>query len=377
MRASFDKRWLLPLGILAASALIALSIVIFEPSFVGRSSAEVAQLAASEVATADCSGPSDKDHVCYQRYRDLTFASGVEAAFAKLKDEYEKDDFVKLNCHQITHVIGYAAAELYGDLPSTYARGDPFCSSGYYHGAIQTLVVKTGAGRIAEEADALCTDLGEHRKYSAYHRNCAHGLGHGFMSIHDNELFDSLRACEALTDSWEKGHCYGGVFMQNIMAEDDPSHPSKYLREDRPLYPCTDVEDRHKNPCYLRQTAYALKTRGDDFAKVFDLCESIEADHRPACYQGLGRNAAIRSIRYSISDAAETNSTSRLCMMSEGYEARSNCVIGAVGSSIRYYQSDARARALCESFEDADLRSLCFQEAEKHSTAAFDSDWED
>jgi hypothetical protein len=370
MRASFEKWWLLPSGILIASLLAALSIIVFGPSLSGRSSAEVARRAAAEsskTASAGCSGASANDYACYQeRYRDLVRAAGVEAAFAELKDEYEKNEFVRANCHPLVHVIGSVAAELYGDLPATYAQGDPLCGSGYYHGATASFVAKIGAERMLEAGDTLCAELGEHPKHSAYHRNCVHGLGHGFMVAQKNELFAALEACDTLSDSWEREHCYGGVFMENIMAEGDTVHPSRYLKADQLLYPCTDVETRYRDSCYLRQTAYALKMQDNDFSKVFDLCRGVEDDHRPACYQGLGRNAAVRSFRYSISDMAEINSTSVLCTLGKDYEARSNCIIGAVQSLINTYNSDAWAKALCDSFDSADLRSLCLQEAEKH-----------
>jgi hypothetical protein len=146
MRANLNKWWLLPLGVLATFALIASSIVIFGPSFVGRSSDdEVAQRADSQSA-ADCSGDSASDYACYQkRYQALVQDSGVDAAFTELKDEYENNSFVKGNCHQLTHVIGRAAAGIYGeDIATTYSHGDNFCQSGYYHGAMEDAVAIGG-----------------------------------------------------------------------------------------------------------------------------------------------------------------------------------------------------------------------------------------
>ncbi len=92
MKARFDKWWLLPLSILAASALVALNVVVFEPSSIDRSSDEVvAQRATSEAVARDCSGDLASDYACHQeRYQDLIRNSGVEAAFAELKDEHEK-----------------------------------------------------------------------------------------------------------------------------------------------------------------------------------------------------------------------------------------------------------------------------------------------
>ncbi len=113
------------------------------------------------------------------------------------------------------------------------------------------------------------------------------------MGIQENDLFESLKTCGTLIDEWERNCCYGGVFMENVIAENNPGHPSKYLKADQPLYPCNLVGSHYKNECYRRQSSYALKTQGNDFARVFGLCEEVEDDSRPACYQGLGWDASV------------------------------------------------------------------------------------
>ena len=364
MRAGFNKWWLLPFGVLAALALVALGIVVVGPSFTDRSSTEVAQQSAGEPTTtgetpADCSGDLASDYACYQeRYQSLVRGSGVEAAFADLKDEYEKNEFVRAQCHQLTHVVGRAALDLHGDLSSTYSRGDNFCWSGYYHGAMEAIVAKIGPDEIMQQANTTCAELGQHQRYSLYHYNCVHGLGHGFMGIQQNELFESLEMCDTLLEVWERESCYSGVFMENVVAKDNSDQPTKYLKADQPLYPCTDVEPHYKTQCYRMQTSYALHTQGNDFAKVFDLCATIEDDYRPACYQSLGRDAYGRSDH----DVAKTKST---CMLGKDYEAQSECVLEAVRYIIWYYDSDEQAKALCESF-DADFRAACLQTAEEY-----------
>jgi hypothetical protein len=361
MRVGFEKWWLVPLGILAASTLVTLGIIVLEPSLIGRSTGEVARQSASEPAT-DCSGALSSDYACHQeRYQNLVRTSGVEAAFAELKDEHEKNEFVKSNCHQLVHVIGRAAAERYGDLSTTYAQGDQFCFGGYYHGVMETIAARIGPDKILEKADTLCADLREDQRYSVYHHECAHGLGHGFMGVYENELFESLKACDALTDLWESNACYSGVFMENIVARDNPSHPSKYLKADQPLYPCTDVARRYKTACYQQQTSYALKTQGNDFARVFDLCESEEDEFGPACYRGLGGAAA----QQSISDVGSPESASKPCMLGEDHEARFNCVVEAATYFVHYYRSDEQAKTFCESL-DADLRAECLRATEEY-----------
>src|SRR3954470_18507472 len=142
--AEFNRWWLLPFGILNVSALIAASIIIFGPSFIGPS-------------LMDCSGARANDYSCYQeRYQQLVYNSGVKAAFADLKDRFTKEGFVKDHCHQMAHVIGRAAAHLYADdVSSTYSQGDNFCASGYYHGAMETVVANIGEQNILDEADKI------------------------------------------------------------------------------------------------------------------------------------------------------------------------------------------------------------------------------
>ncbi len=366
-RASFDKRWLLPLGILTASALVALGVIVFNSPFVGHSPVEVAQQPASR-ANTDCSGALATDYACHQqRYRNLTRDSGVQAAFAELKDEYKKNEFVKNNCHQMTHVIGRTAVGLYGDLPGTYDRGDPFCESGYYHGAMEAVVAETGPEKVLEEADAICADLGQRTKQQPfYHYNCPHGLGHGLMALLEYELLDALHACDAaLTNARDREICYDGVFMQNMMDQNNSNRFSKDLKADQPLHPCTDVPTRYEDQCYPYAVLYALETRGNDFAKAFDLCSTrVERDSRRACYRALGGRAAAYSIEKYATVVGQTTSTNTLCALGEDYEARSNCAVNAVKQFIYLYHNDAQAKALCESF-DADLRAVCFQEGEK------------
>jgi hypothetical protein len=202
----------LPIGIVAASALVALGIVVFGSYFVAT----------------HCSGALSTDYACYQqRYQNLVHESGIEAAFADLKKEYEKNYFVRSECHQLTHVIGRAAAKRYGDIADTYSRGELL----------------------------LC----------------------GLLPRGD-----------------------GG------------------------------------------------RTQGKDFAKVFDLYGGVDDGFRPACYRGLGREADGQSMKQDVTDLAKAEFAGKLCTLGEGYEARSNCVLGAVGHSTSFYQSDMQARALCE-----------------------------
>jgi hypothetical protein len=407
MRAGLNKGWMLPFGILTIFALAALSIIVFEPTSTKRSSVEAPQQTTNEITqtsgeagtthcsgvqgtdgacnqghpreapteqaetreepTAKCSAASASDYLCYlQRYRDLVRTYGVEAAFAQLQIEVTTKEFARSNCHLMTHFIGRAAVDLYGDDTATvFSHGDNYCGSGYYHGAMEAIVEKIGPDKILHEANTLCANLDGDQGHSFDHYNCAHGLGHGFMDIKEDQLFDSLKTCDTLADNWERHRCYGGVFMENVVANTNPGHASKYLKADQPLYPCDVVRTKYKNECYQRQTSYALQIQGNDFSRVFDLCAKVENRFQPSCYQGLGWDASVQSLKQGISDAAINESTKMLCSLSEDYIAQFNCIVGAVDYFIRDSYNTTRATAFCGYF-GAHLRARCLQEAEEY-----------
>jgi hypothetical protein len=191
-------------------------------------------------------------------------------------------------------------------------------------------------------------------------------MGHGFMGIYQNELFESLEGCGALSDKWERDQCSGGVFMENIMDEDNPSNPSKYLKADQPFYPCAEVKTEYKHQCYARHAVYALKTQGDDFAKAFDLCEKVEDGFRSSCYIGLGNQATSLSTSNAGTDEAQTEYISERCMQGPDTDAQVICFNAAVRNLIFFYDSDVQAKALCKSLMRADWRPGCLQISEEH-----------
>lgn len=382
MGGHFNKWWLLPFGILTTSVLIATGIIVYPPTLAERSSEnDVAHHGAhgtteTSGSTPECSDTSAPDHTCYQqRYESLVRVSGVEAAFAKLKDEFAEDEFVNSNCHHLTHSIGRVAAEFYGDISSAYRQGDSFCASGYYHGVIEGTMATLGADEVLDEADNICADLRDEQNHSFDLRNCLHGLGHGSMYVLGNELFDALRTCDSLADDWEKDQCSGGIFMENLNIDDNPVHRSKYLKVDQPFYPCDEVKTEYKTQCYVRHTEYALKmvsqhdaTLQDNFAKVFDLCAAeVEDGYRPACYSGLGHLATTEASVPDSTDEAQAAFARELCMLGQDYEALHYCVIAAARQFVYYYNSEAQAKELCDPLTSADLRAVCLQRTEEQT----------
>lgn len=294
---------------------------------------------------------------CYENYYTaLVKASGPTTAFDDLRIRYSQNSYIQSQCHPITHVIGRATAELETDVGAAFSKGDSYCWSGYYHGVMEGVIGKIDIIDLASSMDGICTTIPGKTDYSFEYYNCVHGLGHGVMSITQNELFDSLKLCDNLTGVWEQSSCHSGAFMENVIV-DNKNHFTKYLDPKRPLYPCSDADDKYKNTCYLMQTSYMLKVLDGDFNKVFELCSQVGI-YSATCYQSLGRDASGRT----ISDA---ESVKKLCGLGKNYDQKSNCVIGAVKDFISYHHSDQQAKQLCAILEE-NLRPVCTETTESY-----------
>jgi hypothetical protein len=111
----------------------------------------------------------------------------------------------------------------------------------------------------------------------------------------------------------------------------------------------------------MKQTAYALFVRDNDFAAVFRMCAaSPDVAFRDDCEQGLGGDASIRASKYVTGAAARRSAVRTLCRLGRDRAARRNCVVGAVTVIVRDGASQAaNPVALCASFREGELRAAC------------------
>jgi hypothetical protein len=345
---SVKKKWIWGV-LLSAAGIAVICMALFWPSAKPVTSANPA----SNI-TDNCA--KSITYSCYKKQlSSITKKQSPEAAMALVKKEYETSSYIKSQCHQLTHIIGRAALDKYKTIADTYAHGDQFCWSGYYHGAMEEVALKNGYDYIVKNANSICKPIAAKGEYSFYHYNCVHGLGHGLMFVKDGDLFASLSSCDPISNSWERTSCYGGVFMQNIMNEQTPDSDvktgSKYLKADQPMYPCTAVDYKYKDQCYLMQTSYALQTVSYDFSKVFGMCGQVDPDFKDTCYTSLGRDASGNSI-------SNVDTTREKCLLGQTEEAQKYCIHGAAMDFVSYFHSDQQANNLCKSMP-ASLSADC------------------
>ena len=283
--------------------------------------------------------PCIDSYQCWEDYYiDLASSSGSLTALADLKDSSEQDVFLKQNCHALLHRIGFYAAFDYITLAEALSHADTFCLSGMYHGILEGFMVRDGSDLVARLTD-VCAEIPGRERYAFDYYMCVHGLGHGLMAYFEQDLFDSLAACETLEGTWEQHSCAGGVFMQNIMGNNDL--PSLYLKEDDVLYPCNDVDEKFKHACFGMQTSYILTRFDNDYAHTFAICSVVEEPYRTICYESIGRDVS----GYTGSNAIEAH---RLCSKSETDEGREHCILGAAFNFVMNDSATENAITLCE-----------------------------
>jgi len=349
----FDRRrW----ALLAACAVGAASLVLLQT--LG------AEDPRSEGAVRDCRGAGQRSVACFaDRYGRLVREAGPAQALRAFRADYERNPVVRAECHGLTHAIGRAAGERLRDVRAAFRRGDRFCGSGYFHGVVEAIVAGPERAQALARPDELCGGVRARAEGSVDHFNCAHGLGHGYMAIRANDLPAALAGCDRLRRRFERENCYAGAFMQNVMAEDDPRHPSRSLDPDRPLQVCAVLATRYRQQCLKRQVLYALERNRGDFRSVFALCARFPAGQRAACDRELGGAAAELNINSQPDALVQAAGTARLCGLAPDDAARLRCAEGATGYFVFHYDRTAEAKAFCRALGALERR--CAQEADE------------
>jgi hypothetical protein len=301
----------------------------------------------------ECTEHRQSDYDCWRDLLQwLVQEESPEEALAVARTANDTVPYFAGMCHQFTHEIGRAAGNRFEDVAESFAHGDDLCASGYYHGVMEAMADLLGRDGLIDATPTACGPIRDQDgAYGLDHYNCVHGLGHGLMAATFAQLFEALEACDLLTDGWEAASCHSGVFMENMLAEDNPHHSTEYLDPEEPLYPCTAVDSVYKNPCYLIQTSYALRVTGQNYSLVFELCET-EPEFSIPCWESLGRDVSGNTLN-------NVDQTLDLCMLGHSYEAQLRCFIGAAKDYVYHQQDDAPGLELCEAIEDSEMTETC------------------
>ncbi|HEX6038984.1 hypothetical protein [Longimicrobium sp.] len=150
--------------------------------------------------------------------------AGIAKSMEVLDTLATLDGDIKTNAHPLAHGMGIAAYRGQESMAATFAACPVTQMSGCGHGVIQGYFLdlsRQGHTIGKAELDAVCNP---HRDNQFTYFQCAHGLGHGLMAVHENHLPMSLESCDLASDDFIRMSCYGGAFMENIVNATHPHH---------------------------------------------------------------------------------------------------------------------------------------------------------
>ena len=188
------------------------------------------------------------------------------------------------------------------------------------------------------KASAACDSKTPRRIYF----QCLHGLGHAVMYFTENQLGNSLQACDTLPDDWSRSSCYGGVFMENVFS----TVPEKRdISASDSHYPCSRVDAKYRGECYLMQT-WRMQEMGLAAERLFDECVNA-GPFEQQCAQSVGRD---------LSNAARAGDSRRVAEKCEGAqgEARRACIRGVVYALINNTWDATYAAPFCSALREED-----------------------
>lgn len=299
---------------------------------------------------------------CYKRLagrlaKDFTVHDVLSAVV-----EGEKYPEIFGDCHELIHYFGQEALRVIGDPAEALAEGTTACFAGYYHGVLEVyLSGNNPAGdrvvfsTIASDAGKICGSLISANAPRRKFNECLHGLGHAFMFFAEAKLPQALEMCDVLVSKNEQTWCYSGVFMENSTSSTNKDHPSKYLKKDDLLYPCSILPERYLHSCYMLQGSYFLELAGGDWKKTVGFCEKVPALYRGNCISMLGQS--------QVNNITDATALVDNCLALSNYAYQNECIKGTVGALGERFLLDApeRAARVCEVTPEP-LKGVCYRQ---------------
>ncbi len=284
----------------------------------------------------------------YQQVRDellaVVDAQDPKVALTRLRSLTSTDVTVLRLCHPLGHEIGRRAYEKYKDFGEAMKYQDEVCNSPYLHGIIESHFA--GSSDVFAAMKTVCNN---YPLESFISWECYHGVGHGAMFYTRNDLPQSLALCDSYDIEFARSSCVNGVFMENFNT-DQKMHPSIFLRESDPFYPCAEQDQRHKGDCYLYAPTYYLNLHKQDYRGALEWCTSAEQPFRRACALGVGSQAIKEHLH-------DPKSVEAICMGGRA-EQVAPCVTGLATLYTLHHAALEPTRAMCEQL-DASNREAC------------------
>jgi hypothetical protein len=332
--------------------------------------------------------------------------AGVSRSMEALDSLAIRDPDVRGLAHALAHGLGISAYQSPETVAATFASCPVSQMSGCFHGVVQGYfldLASRGQPIGQAELDALCTP---HEGQPFLFFQCAHGMGHGLMAVHDNHLPMSLEACDQVSNGFIRDSCYGGAIMENVVNRVNPHHTAaghaevqggghgsqppadahaehgghaaagadahaghgsagaqavrhgewRALDPDDMLYPCNVLDRKYQLACYGFQPSPVMYFNRGDVAATAAVCDRVPADFVTICFKSLGREVTAWV-------AQEHPRTIEMCGrvgQAGGGRGRLWCVEGAVETLINQTADAQDGIRFCRAV-DGEAKESCYR----------------
>lgn len=375
-----------------------------------------AQSPAGDIATwawQGCRRAAGGRDACIERTLvSLIDQAGIAKSMEVLDTLATRDDGMRNNAHPLAHGLGIAAYRSPETLAATFAACPVSQMSGCPHGVIQGYFLdlsRQGRSIGTAEVDGLCNP---HKDNQFMYFQCAHGVGHGLMAVHENHLPMSLESCDLATDDFIRLSCYGGAFMENIVNATHPHHSAgghattqgdghgghgqpaqadhgdghaghgepaaaghgdhgahggqaamdhgdwKALDRNDWLYPCNAVADKYQDACYTMQTSAVMYFNYGDVPATAAVCDRAPSQFAATCFMSLGRDITAFA-------AQQHQRTIDMCLRTSasagGGRGRQWCYLGAVQTLMNQSADSEPGMRFCRLLQGTDDKGECYR----------------
>jgi hypothetical protein len=346
--------------------------------------------------------------------------AGIAKSMEVLDTLAATDGGIQANAHALAHGLGIAAYRSPETLAATI-NGCPVSQmSGCYHGVVQGYfleISRQGRSIGTAEMDGLC---GPHKENPFIYFQCAHGMGHGLMAVHQNHLPMALEGCDRASDEFIRTSCYGGAFMENIVNVMLPHHtaaghagtqgghgghgpqaasaehaghgqqaapaehaghgehaaadahaghggaagqqavvhgPWRALDRNDWLYPCNAVALKYQDACYTMQTSAVMFFNYGNVESTGRVCERAPEAFQPTCFSSLGRDVTAFA-RY------DPRRSARMCRrVGDAAAGRGStwCLAGAMQAFVNKSADPQDGIRFCHLVQGAEAKGECYR----------------
>jgi hypothetical protein len=293
---------------------------------------------------------------CYKQvFERIIETRGTEQALDTLQELAAADSDVRHYAHPYTHHIGKFSFAHYKDASTAFSHCKDTFWSGCYHGVLEGYVSQF-PNPAPQDIAPVCGGVNDPNRPVFMKFQCVHGLGHGLTMHFEHDLRKALTFCDALPTQWDRESCYGGAFMENVIAFTSQGHSdhaghAKLLDARDPHYPCNAVAHAYQRSCYMMQTSAMLTFNRYDFVRTFQECEKAPAEFVDTCVRSLGRDIS----GYTLTNAERVRT---LCLLGPPNRI-GQCFRGAAKDFGFTHASPQRSIALCR-VVDGPYKADCY-----------------